>query len=145
MAELPSVFDATEEIDDPFAAMPVGWYTATIKESEIAENSKKNGKFLKLGFVVNGGQYNDKKLYTYLNIKNPSDVAEAIAKKDMQAICKALDLQGIKDSNELHGQPMKIKLKIQAATEKYGESNVITHYASMDTDVEDDNDDESPF
>ena len=144
MAGLPSVFDATEDAPDPFAALPEGWYTATIKESSIKDNNAKTGKYLKLGFVINGGEHNDRMLYAYLNIDNPSPVAEAIAKKDLKAICDALELESITDSDELHGQPMKIKLKIQPATAQYGESNAIINYANIDENI-DDEDDETPF
>lgn len=145
MAELPSLFDPTEEIDDPFAAMPAGWYTATIKESLISDNKAGTGKYLKLGFNVNGGDYDGKTIFAYLNIINKSDTAEAIAKRDLQSICNALGLGSIEDSNELHGQPMKIKLKVTPATAQYGEGNSITNYANMEEDVEEDGGDSSPF
>lgn len=146
MAELPEVFNAKDEetIDDGFTPIPSGWYPAQIVKSELLKTKNKKGSYLKLEFKVIDGDYVGRPIWKQLNLVNENVTTVQIAKRELASICKALDLESVLDSTELHGQPMMIHVNIKPGTGGYDPKNDIKNYKSID-DSEVNSDDDIPF
>lgn len=113
---------------DGFSVIPAGKYVATITDSELKSTRDGQGQYLQLTFQVADGQYARRLIWDRLNLVNRNQQAVDIAKKDLAKICRALKLDIIQDSEELHGKPIKIDVKVRPASGNYGESNEIGGY-----------------
>ena len=103
----PAMYQARENLE----ALPPGWYPAIITESEVVENSKKNGFLLNLNFKVIDGPHLNRVIKKNYNIQNPSEVAVEIAKQDIKSICACVGVFArIGDSQALHNLPLQIRL-----------------------------------
>lgn len=126
-------FDATTV--DPateFKPLPDGEYKVAITESELKENSKKNGTFLQCKLQVLDGEHKGRTLFEILNLNHPNGQAVEIAKKTLSAICHATGVMQPKDSSELHNRPMVAKVAVEPRKDKPGEySNRVKAYKSL--------------
>ena len=121
-------------------ALPAGWYNVMMDESDVKPTSKStpdNPQFmLACRFNILDGQYQGRKLFTRLNIRNSNPQAVEIAYKDLSAICHAVGMIGlVQDSTMLHGKPLKVKVKLRAATGEYEASNEISAYKNINEQV----------
>jgi len=121
-------------------ALPAGWYNVMMDESDVKPTSKStpdNPQFmLACRFNILDGQYAGRKVFTRLNIRNSNPQAVEIAYKDLSAICHAVGMVGlVQDSTMLHGKPLKIKVKLRAATGEYEASNEISAYKNINEQV----------
>ena len=107
MAELPEVFQAKDEptMDQGFETIPPSWQPAVIVKSTFEKANSGRGKYLKLTFKIIEGQYKGRIVWTQLNLIHENDTTVQIAKRELSSICKALDLESVVDSEELHGNP----------------------------------------
>lgn len=111
--------------------IPAAWYDVAMDQSEMKptkDAATTGNAFLECRFNVLSGQYAGRKLYTRLNIKNNNPVASEIAYKELSAICHAVGIMQVQDSQQLHGIPLKVKVKVRAAEGNYGASNDITTF-----------------
>lgn len=130
-------FDATQvEPDAGFDVIPAGWYNAKMDESELKPTKDGLGTYLKCRFAVIDGQYANRKIYTNLNIKNANATAQEIALKQLSAIGHAVGVLQIANSEQLHGIPLKLKLKIRKGDENYEDQNEIISYKNINEPVE---------
>lgn len=117
-------------------AMPAGWYNVMMDESgthPTKNSTPENPQFyLQCRFNILDGQYAGRKLFTRLNIRNANPQAVEIAYKDLSAICHAVGMVGlVPDSEMIHGKPLKVKVKVRAATGDYEASNEISAYKNI--------------
>jgi hypothetical protein len=118
---------------EPMAPIPNGRYTAVITESQVNPTSAGTGHFLKLRFVLTDGEHAGRAVYERLNIQNPNPVAQEIAERTLASICKALGIQHLRESEELHNIPLDIDVSTRPAStgkdgREYGPSNEIRGY-----------------
>ena len=108
-------FDAdTVEPSTGFDPVPAGKYKAVIAASEEKKTKKGDGSYLQLEFVVVEGEYKNRKLWARLNLNNPNDQAVSIARAELSAICRAVNVRKIKDSSQLHDIPLVIRVNAKA-------------------------------
>lgn len=130
-------FDATTVAPDTgMEVVPAGWYNVRIDESEIKPTKDGAGARLNLRFDIMDGQYIGRKLFTGLNIRNASAVAQEISYKQLSAIAHAVGVLQVQDSQQLHGLPLKVKVKIRKASGDYEEQNEISMYRNINEPVE---------
>ena len=102
------------ELPDPTSGGGVlidpGQYKAVIVTSDLKENSKKNGSYLELKFVITEGQYSNTEFFERLNLDNPNAQAVEIAKKKLAEIMDALGVEQVSDSTELHNKPLMLEI-----------------------------------
>ena len=115
--------------------IPAGWYNAQIDESEMKPTKDGTGTYLQLRFSVVDGQYANRKVYARLNLRNSNPVAQEIAYGELSAICHATGVIQLQDSQQLHGIPMKIKVKLRPASGDYDASNEIGSYKNINEQV----------
>lgn len=120
-------------VGDP---VPAGWYNAAISASEMKPTQDGTGTYLALTFDILDGQFAGRKIFVNLNLRNANPMAQEIAYKDLSAICHATGVMQIQqDSSELHGRPMKVKVKIRPAKGEYEASNAISAYKNINEQV----------
>ncbi len=98
----------TQRADGP---VPQGEYRATIIESGMKPTRSVQGQYLELSFEIAEGEFQGRRLWARLNLDHPNDTAVRIARQDLAAICRAVGVLTPKDSTELHGRPLIMKVK----------------------------------
>lgn len=125
-------FDATTVAPSKgFDPIPGGWYDAKITGSEVKPTKDGSGMRLNLTFEVIGGEFNGRKVFEGLNIKNKSEKAQQISQENLSAICHAVGVLNLVQSEQLHGHPMKIKVKVKPAVDGYEARNEIAAWENI--------------
>lgn len=131
-------FDASQVApSEAREAIPAGWYTAKMIKSEMKATSDGTGQYLACEFEVIGGDYNGYKLFDRLNLQNKNQTATEIGWRTLSAICHAVNVIQVADSQQLHGIPLQVKVKLRpagpGADGKYYEaSNEISGYKAAE-------------
>ena len=128
MAEL--VFNgANQEAMDDFSVVPASTYNAQVVKSDVVPTKKKDGTRMNLQFKIIDGEFKGRIIFAGYNIDNPNQTAVEISRKEVKSLCDAIGKpDGITDTNQLHGIPLQIKLKITPASGSYAEKNEISYY-----------------
>jgi len=130
-------FDATQvEPDAGFETVPAGWYNVAMDESSLKPTKDGAGAYLEARFNILDGQYHGRKLFARLNLQNSNQQTVEIAMKQLSAIGHAVGVLHIQDSSQLHGLPLKVKVKIRPASGDYEASNDITAYKNINEQVD---------
>ena len=90
---------------------PAGKYQVIINESEMKPTKTGNGQYLWIEFEVISGEYKGRKLWTRLNLENPNPDAVRMARADLSAICRAVNVLNPHDSVELHNLPLTVTVR----------------------------------
>jgi len=124
-------FNANEvEPSTGYDAVPAGKYQAVITDSEMKPTKTGNGQYLELTFELIEGDYKGRKVWARLNLENPNAQAVQIARADLSAICRAVNVPEPKDSIELHNLPLTITVRCRKNNETDEITNEIKGYAS---------------
>ena len=120
------------EVDPAVAleAVPAGKYNAVITESGFKQTKSGNGHFLELTFEIIEGEFKGRKVWARLNLDNPNQQAVQIARGELSAICRAVNVMQPKDSVELHNLPLEISVKCKKRDDSDELSNEIKGYAA---------------
>lgn len=135
MAKLPAAFNTNDHGEMmSFEAIPTGEYYAQVVKSSMEDTKNKDGKYLKLELDVLGPTHKGRKLFANLNLINKSAKAVEIANNELATICRACGKVAIQDSAELHGIPMKIKVRVVADNrgDDFPPKNEISGYSKAD-------------
>lgn len=116
--------------------IPGGLYNAKITVAEIKPTNDGSGKRLNLQFKILGGEFDGRVVFAGLNIENKSEQAQKIAQGELSAICHAINVLKLTSTDQLLEKPLRIKVKIKAATmengaEKYPARNEIDSYEAV--------------
>lgn len=131
MANLGEFDASTVEPRGDFELIPPGDYVAQIVKSDLQPTRSGNGQALKLELDILEGPYRGRKLFDNLNIVHQNPQAQEIAQRTLSAICHAVGKLQVRDSEELHLKPMKVKVKVQPPKDQYEAQNRISSYASL--------------
>lgn len=111
-----------------FDAIPAGKYQVVVTESEMKPTKSGTGQYLELTFEVIEGEFKGRKLWSRLNLENPNEQAVAIARADLSAICRAVNVLRPRDSAELHNLPLVISVRCRKNPESDELVNEIKGY-----------------
>lgn len=131
-------FDASQVApSEALEAIPAGWYNAQMTASEMKPTSDGTGAYLQAEFTVLSGDYAGRKLFDRINLQNKNPVAVEIGYKTLSAICHAVGVIQVQDSQQLHGRPLQLKVSLRAAGpgadgKHYEASNEVKGYKGMD-------------
>lgn len=95
-----------------YEPIPANEYEAVIVESERKPTSAGTGERLSLTWLIISGEYEGRKVFDGLNLRNPNPKAVEISMRQLSAICHATGKLQIKDSAELHDTPCRIKVGV---------------------------------
>lgn len=107
-----------------FDVLPAGDYIAQITDSSIKPTKSGTGMILSLTWTILDGQFVNRKVFDRINVANQNPEAERIGQSQLSSICHAVGVLNLQDSNQLHGRPCKIKVKVRK-DEQYGDSNEV--------------------
>jgi hypothetical protein len=119
------------EPDTGYETVPAGWYNVAADESDLKPTKDGAGTYLQIRFNILDGQYHGRKLFTRLNIRNSNAQAQEIALRQLSAIGHAVDILQIADSQQLHGIPLKVRVKIREAEGNYESSNELVAFKNI--------------
>lgn len=124
-------FDATQvEPSSGFSPIPAGKYVAVITDDEMKDTRNGSGRYLQLTFEIVEGEYSGRKLWARLNLENANMEAVKIARADLSAICRAVNVMKLQDTVELHNLPMVITVRLKKNKETDEMQNEIKGYES---------------
>lgn len=118
---------ATVEPSQSFEPLPDNWYTVTMTKSEMKPTKDGTGAYLESELTVqDAGQYKGRKVFYRLNLKNSNPVAQEIAYRQLSAVCHAVGIIQVQDSQQLHGLPFQVKLTVRRdESGKYDPTNEV--------------------
>lgn len=94
--------------------IPAGLYTVEITGAEIKPVN--NGTGLNLEFtVIDPEQYAKRKVWSLLCIQHSNAQTEQIAQAQLSAICRAVGINVLQDSDDLFQRVLRIRTKIRPA------------------------------
>lgn len=99
----------------PRDPVPAGVYLAHIIESDVVA-TKSGGQMLKLTHEILDGPCKGRRVWSNINVQNPSAEAERIGQAQLSALCHAvnvLEIQG--ESSMLHMIPLRMRVSIRPA------------------------------
>lgn len=132
MALLKNSFITDEVENISFEPLPAGNYEAQIIDSDIRTTKDGTGEYIALTWEILTPEYTGRRVFDNLNIVNKNEKAVAIAKSRLKQICEAIEMNEMQDTQELHGQPMRVALGIRPAQGGYDAQNNIKKVMSID-------------
>jgi hypothetical protein len=122
-------FDATTvDPGNGFEPIPAGKYLAVISEDEMKPTRNNNGQYLQLTIEIIEGDYQGRKIWARLNLENPNMQAVEIARKELSAICRAVNVLQLTDTTQLLNIPFVLKVGLKKNKETDEMENVIKGY-----------------
>jgi hypothetical protein len=121
-------FDAnTVEPAEAFDVLPKGKYLCMAVNSEIKPTKNGSGDYLELTFEVLDGNGKGRKIWERLNIRNSNKKAEEISQRQLSALCRAIGVMNLQDTDQLHNIPVMINVDIETR-EGYSPQNRVKGY-----------------
>lgn len=115
MAALGKKFDATEHdtTQSDYAELPNGIYKLEVEASEVKPTSNGKGTILKVtNSVIAPEDYAGRKLFNNYNLENESAQAQEIGQKQFAALCRAIGVSEVEDSEELHFKAYTVRVAL---------------------------------
>jgi hypothetical protein len=123
-------FDANNvEPSESFDVLPKGKYLCMAVASEIKPTKAGTGEYLEITFEVLDGQGKGRKIWERLNIRNPNKKAEEISQRALSALCRAVGVLNLQDSDQLHNLPVVLEIDIEQR-EGYSPQNRVKGYTA---------------
>jgi hypothetical protein len=117
-----------------FEPLPNGPYEVEITDADVADLKSGNGTGLKIEYtVVTPEQFANRKIWQNLNIKHTNEQTEQIAQSQLSALCRAVGIGVLSDTDDLFGKILRVGVKIRPAKGDYAASNDITGYEALGT------------
>ena len=113
-----------------FTPIPAGIYTTMVTDSEV-KITRSGGEMAVFTLQVIDGEHRGRKLFARINTRNPSAEAERIGQSQLSSLCHAVGVLQLTDTAQLHGKPVRVRVKIRK-DESYGDSNEVTGYEAVD-------------
>jgi hypothetical protein len=116
-----------------FNPIPAGKYLAVITDSEMRPTKSGSGHYLEFTFqVIEEGPHKGRRLWSRLNLVNPSAQAVGIAQAELSAVCRAVGHMQPVDSSELHDVPLVVIVGHKTRNDTGEIVNEIRGYAKAD-------------
>lgn len=124
MADIP-------ESERNFDPLPAGWYTANIAGADLKMTKAGNGQYIAVRYDITGPTHQGRVVFGNLNIKNPNPTAEQIGRQQLGEVMRAIGLESVKDTDQLIGGNLQIKLKV-TKSEEYGDGNDVSGFKAIE-------------
>lgn len=111
--------------------LPAGFYNATIANAEL-KTAKSGGQYLNVRYDITGPSHAGRVVFGMVNLTNPNQRAEEIGRQQLGELMRAIGLDTLKDSDQLIGGRLKIKLTVEES-EQYGMQNRVGGYRADDS------------
>ena len=113
--------------------IPAGWYQAQINSADLKLTKSGDGQYLSVRFDIIGPTHQGRVTWGNVNLKNASAQAEEIGRRQLGEILRSIGKSVIRDSDELIGGQLQIKVGIQHDKNgQYEDRNDIKGYKALD-------------
>ncbi len=102
-----------QEASQAWEPLAPGWYNAYVEKEEIKLTHAGDGYFLKLQFCVIDGPSQNRKVFTNINLSNPSEQCVKIGKADLTALTQSLDIPLLQDTSQLLNEAVQIRVTVK--------------------------------
>lgn len=92
--------------------LPSGKYEVVITNSDIRQTKAGTGEFIEIEMQVVEGDYTGRRIWERFNVNNANKQAEDIAKAALGALCMAVGVDNMTDTEQLHDIPFTVTLEI---------------------------------
>lgn len=106
-------FNAAEVQPASFDALPAGTYEAVVSNSESRPMKSGNGMGFNFEFEILSGNFKGRKVFVWITFEHrTSQQAQQIGREQLSALCRAVGVTQLNDTNQLHNLPLMIVLGI---------------------------------
>lgn len=125
--------NVTPDSADRYRALPNGDYAMVIEGEALKETKDRRGAYLELKLRPLQGEFKEKVIYDRLNLKNDNPQAEEIGKSRLSAICHAIDVLLLNDTNQLLGKHLMVTIRIEKdkLTGQFTDRNIVVGYSKL--------------
>jgi hypothetical protein len=116
-----------------FEPLPQGDYRVVMTESETKRTKNLDGEYVNCKLVVIEGKYANRIVFHKLNLKNQNQVAVKIANAQLGKMIKAVGLQTIRNTSEIHNKPFVISVTVEPGQNGYKPQNKVTDIKAIGT------------
>jgi hypothetical protein len=138
MASLSNVFqggfDANAVEPDAgrdFAPLPAGAYEVEITGSEVKDTKNGSGCYLSLELTVIGPTGAGRKVWQNVTLKNANAQAESIGQAQLSALCRAVGIATLTDSDQLFQKILRVRLKVTPPKGDFPAKNEVSAFEAM--------------
>ena len=122
--------------------IPEGWYQASIVKADLIPTKDNSGKYIALRLDIIAPTHQGRCIFSNVNIRNKSAVAEQIGRQQLGEIMRAIGLQKCNDTDLLIGGNLEAKVVIKQAEGQYEARNEIKGYRAISSSMPKSNADE---
>ena len=121
-------FNAAEIDTTSRDAIPSGTYEAVVTDSEMKATKNGLGMGINLTFeIISEGPAKGRKVFVWINYEHPKAEAQRIGREELASLCKAVGVDNLTDTNQLHNMPLLITVGLD---KNDSTRNVVKKYAS---------------
>lgn len=114
--------------------LPAGLYSVEITNSEVKALKSGNGTGLTVEFtVIDPAQFARRKVWAQLNIQHSNAQAEQIGQSQLSALCRAVGIEVLEDSDQLFQRILRIRTKIRPGDGQYAARAEVASYEPAGT------------
>ena len=125
-------FDANQhEQHKPFEVLPPGWYPVVIDDSDWIQTKDGQGHYMQFNFKIIEGEHKGRIIFDRLNLQHANPMIVERANSCLASICMAVGKPQLKDTVEMHGSALEIKLTIQKPKDGYDATNNVRGYRPL--------------
>lgn len=133
-------FDSSNvQPQDSFDPIPAGWYAMSIVACEQRDTKSGTGAYLNLQLQVDETAHPEvgkRVVFDRLNLWNDNVQAVEIAQRTLSAICKAVGVIKVEDSDQLLGHRLAVKVTVRPARDGYDASNEVKGYDDVSARIQ---------
>lgn len=125
---------ATVAPQQSFNPLPAGVYSVVATDSEVKPTKNGSGQVAQFTMQVVEGEHTGRKIFARFNIANQNPEAERIGQSQFSAFCHAAGVLQVSDTAQLHGRPVRAKVKIRKdPSGQYEDSNEVSGFEAGTT------------
>lgn len=121
-------FNPEKEAVSAPSTVPPGDYVVAVTGAQLKRSKSLTGMYISLELSILEGEHAKRKVWDIINIKNDNPQAAMIGRQTLAALAMAADLPALKDSQELVGKVVKVKLAIKKESGGYEAKNQVKRY-----------------
>jgi len=122
---------AAVEPTEEFKPIPAGEYNFLVEEVELKPTKAGTGSYISLKLKVQGGQFNNRVVYDMITYTNPNPQAVEIGHRKLSALCRAVGIVQLSDTQQLVNRVTSAKVGIREdKTGQYEPQNDVKVYKS---------------
>ena len=113
-----------------FEPLPAGVYEMMVVKSDVKGTQAGTGHYIELEMHCLSGEYSGRRIWERLNVDNTSKQAQDIAQAALAALCKAIGIDDMTETEQLHDLPFLASIEIDR---KDSTKNRIVGYSPVGT------------